>query len=86
VRGTYVEALHLAGVRVEGAQADTADRLGADAGEQQPTARRGVRARELAELPLELLEAEVEAERRGVLLEELSDLRKVRGTRVRDLG
>jgi hypothetical protein len=69
-RRAHVEALHLTDVGFEGAHGNAADRFRADASEQERTGRRRVVARELCELPLEVLEREVEPERGRVFLEE----------------
>jgi hypothetical protein len=86
VRRPDVEPLHLADVRVERANADASDRLGADPREEQPAPRRAVLAGQVAQLAVELLEREVEPERRRVLLEQRSDCAEVVLASLDDLG
>jgi hypothetical protein len=69
VRGPDVEPLHLADARLVRAERDAAGRLRVER-QQQAAAGRRVLAWKLSELTLEVLEAEVDAERVRVLLEE----------------
>src|SRR5439155_23615997 len=67
--GADVEALHLADPGPERAQGGAAGRLASHEGKEYGV----VVARKLRELTLEILKAEVETERSGVLLDELAE-------------
>ena len=60
--GLDPQPLHLADAGLERAQADAADRLARDPGEQQPAGGRRVAAGQPGDLLLEALEAEVDRE------------------------
>jgi hypothetical protein len=81
-----VEPFHLAELYAESAHADASDRLGSDPRDEQPASRRSVFTRKVAQLALELLEREVEAERRRVLLEQRSNRAEVVLASLDDLG
>jgi hypothetical protein len=79
----HVEALHLAGIAVLGVgerpERAAAGELAVDIGEHQVAARRGVLARQGGELGVEVLEAQIDVEARGVLAKDLDRAGKLRG-------